>query len=560
MPRYQITAPDGRQVVVEGDRPPTSDDARKIFSQLPERTPKAVAPVIAVAEAGESPASGRSLEGGILGEIGLPMGATTQELRGGGVVADIATEGGGATVGQVVGAAAGPIGIPIGGAIGGGLGNYAAQQRRIAAGEQESVRPGELLSSILTGAIPGAPLASAGPRAILREGGKQAAAGLAGRNIQTLVDEGRLATPIEGALSTVIPAAGGATAQRIQAANPEIQAAAARSLTGPDTQKRATLAAAQEAGLFAVPSDVNPSWLNKRLESAAGPADIRRGVALKNQVATNAIAANDLGLPEGTEITIPVIRALRAEASEPYRDLAALGAGGDVDALRNAQFTRNENYKHYASGNGGPEALRRARDAQVEIDDIEGRLETTAVTLGRPELVDRLRAGRERIAKTYDVEAALNLGDSNVSAPILGRRLDQGKPLSGGLETIGRFAQTFPRSIPEGASILPVGLSKTELITGGMLGGGGILATGDPRYAAAILAPVAASTAARRLVLSEPYLRSVANMPPPRVNASPDQIAAAIRLLSQAAGSNEEAARFFASAETMAPQTTLSRP
>lgn len=41
MPRYELTATDGRTVVVEGDRPPTQEDAARIFAQIqvkPERT------------------------------------------------------------------------------------------------------------------------------------------------------------------------------------------------------------------------------------------------------------------------------------------------------------------------------------------------------------------------------------------------------------------------------------------------------------------------------------------------------------------------------------------
>ena len=33
MPKYEITAPDGKTIVVEGNRPPTQEDAKKIFSQ-----------------------------------------------------------------------------------------------------------------------------------------------------------------------------------------------------------------------------------------------------------------------------------------------------------------------------------------------------------------------------------------------------------------------------------------------------------------------------------------------------------------------------------------------
>ncbi len=232
MPRYKITSPDGREVTIEGSRPPTQEDAAKIFTSLP---PKKEAPatkgvIDTIPEGAESPATGHAMEGALLGDIGLPANSTTQPLRGGGAIADIAAEGGGATAGQVAGALTGPfapIAIPVLGGIGGGVGNYLAQKRRISSGEQAGVKTGEVLRSVITSAIPGGALAATGTRALIREGGKQAAGGLLAKNVETAIDEGRLATPTESVLSTVIPAAGGAAAQRIQALNPEIQAAVA---------------------------------------------------------------------------------------------------------------------------------------------------------------------------------------------------------------------------------------------------------------------------------------------------------------------------------------------
>lgn len=563
MPRYKITAPDGREVTVEGPRPPTNEDAVKLFASLPPK-PDTKTPYVKETVVLDQPPLNPddpdyrlklTLRGG------SPNGRS-DKVDGSGVLTDIALEGGGATAGQIAGGFTGPFApaaVPVLGALGGGVGNYAAQKRRIAAGEQEKISLGELLSSIGTSAIPGGPLAASGGRAVLREGAKQAAGGLLAKNVQTLIDEGRVATPTEGVLSTVLPAAGGALAQRIQAANPRIQAAVAAA--PPRSVAANTLEAAQELGAVVPPSMANPSWVNKRIESLAGPADVKRGASEINERVMKQAAARELGLPENTEITMPVLADVRRRASAAYDDVAALSpaAAADLGALRDARSTASLEFGHY-NRSGVPDALRRGQAASQEADLLEAALEGHAATAGRPELMDRLREARTRLAKSHDVERALNLGNAAVESRAIGRLLDKGRPLSGELETMGAFAEAFPGANAPVSGRQPTGLSKTEHIVGGLLATGTGISTGSPYSALAYLAPAAASTVARRMVLSAPYQRLVARVPDPVVNAAPDTLATAIRQLSQAAGSNEEAAKLFTAPGSMAPAASGDAP
>lgn len=141
-----------------------------------------------------------------------------------------------------------------------------------------------------------------------------------------------------------------------------------------------------------------------------------------------------------------------------------------------------------AAGGGG---------ATINLEKIG---ETTA---GAPDLLQRLAAARQLIARTHDVERALNLGSGNVSAPILGRLYDQGRPLSGELGLVARFAQAFPRVAREVEMVPPSGVSGTDAASSALLGTVGFGAGGPAGVAAAGL-PLLRGPA-RNTVLSQKY-------------------------------------------------------
>lgn len=429
--------------------------------------------------------------------------------------------------------------------------------------------PGQILSSALTGAIPGASLEASGARSVLREGAKQAVGGVAGRAAETLVDEGRLPTGSEVAITSALPAVGGAVAQRTQASNPAIQAAVADAATENAT-RRATLAAGREAGYVLPPSQVNPSLATNTLESIGGKAAMNQEAAIRNQAVTNRLAKQALGIPENVDITETVLEDIRRTSAQPYETIGQLAtraradldaliqstqsasahqtaanqavpavadqirslskiAGADINALRDARFRANQGFRHYERS-ADPDALTSARAAQAEADALETAIEQAAVEAGAPEIVNQLRAARQRIAQTYDVERALNIGDANVSAPILGRALDKGKPLSGPLETIGSFAEAFPSAVREGSKVPTPGVSAL-LPIGAVLSGAAGNAAFGPAGMALAAAPFARSPV-RSLVLSEPY-QNFATRIPLSVDARPPLGPLAIRALTQ---------------------------
>jgi hypothetical protein len=295
----------------------------------------------------------------------------------------------------------------------------------------------------------------------------------------------------------------------------------------PNAVREATIAEGHEAGYVTPPSRVNPSLLNNVVESFAGKAAIGQQSAIKNQYTTNANAAKELGLPKGTAMTPDLLEKIRTTASEAYQkvaDLPAMGPGvhaaGELSPpaalreLKQARADAKQKYDHYKkSGEPKDEAAAEAHWARAE--QMETMLERHAQRAGRPELIDELHQARTRIAKTYDIEKALSEGDANVSAHTLGRSLKRGRPLSGELETTGKFAQAFPPETRNGASVPPPGVSHANTITSALLGLGGAYYSPELAVAGAVAPWLRGGV--RHAVLSKPGQSLLAN-PRPEVS------------------------------------------
>ncbi len=477
------------------------------------------------------------------------------------IIKDAALEGGGGTAGQVIGAFGGPfapITVPLGGAIGGGLGNYAAQRLRVNAGEQDKIRIGELMGAIGTNAIPGLSLETAGAKGLIREGVKQGAAGL-GRNVlQTGVDEGRLPTPTSAVLSTVLPAAGGVVAQKIGSMNPEVQAAL-KAAEAAKTVEQKTFEAGKALGL------------KTSNEAGKPPAVVANLLSSKNRDKINAAVVEELGLPKNTEITPDVLDDIRQTESAPYAEIEKISkaaaakkaaiekerytatdphdlaiqksdpktvaelaplevqAAADIDGLRKARKAATTGFRGYKT-TGDPKTLQAAEDALELADKLESQIDSAAIAAGKPELAKQLAASRTRIAKTYDVEKALNLGNADVSVPALLRAKKAGRPLSGNLETLANYGAAFPFAVKEGATTMAPGVTRTE----GMVA---LLALAQKNKLAALL-PLA-GTLKRQAELSDLYQAMFPRYPVPTLDASviPAEARAA-QLFSQAAGAS----------------------
>lgn len=269
-----------------------------------------------------------------------------------------------------------------------------------------------------------------------------------------------------------------------------------------------TLRDASKEGYVVPPSSADGGFISKRLESVGGKAAIGQEAAVRNQKITNEIARKELGLPKMSAISEESLSNLRDKLAAPYREIAKIDteAAQALKDLKQARFDANAQHKFYRVS-ANPEVLAKAQKLDADVTRLEQYLEDIATNAGKTNLVNDLRSARTMIAKTYDVERALNIGTGDVNARMLGKALDSGKKITGGLATAGRFAEAFPAYTREGATLPTPGVSKSEAIMASLLGVGGYAGLGP--YGAALAALPLASGPTRSLLLSKPYQNAV---------------------------------------------------
>jgi hypothetical protein len=253
-----------------------------------------------------------------------------------------------------------------------------------------------------------------------------------------------------------------------------------------------------------------------------------------------------LGLPEDTVLTPEVLKAVKDKAGQAYENLKlsgtvktspkfiealdnikpyqdAMQAAKDfpdevanpiiktIDSLKRPNFDvnsavskinllRNESDKAFRLGDT---ALAKAnKDAsQVLENTIENHLANTKQT----DLLDKFREARQTIAKTYEIEKAMNVKTGSVNAQKLAARLQAGKPLSGELKDIAEFGLAFPKAAQTSEKIGgTIGISPLDYTVAGLTGGASYLG-GEDKETSALRAAIALGLrpAARKAVLSD---------------------------------------------------------
>lgn len=280
-----------------------------------------------------------------------------------------------------------------------------------------------------------------------------------------------------------------------------------------------TLQPAQDAGYVLPPSAIRPTAAGNVVESFAGKSAIKQESELKNQQVTNRLVREELRLPENAPLTEQSLNAAREQAAAPYRAVAAISpmAAGLLQRLREVRADATAQWRHYDM-QGVPEAQARARALDTQATTLERVIERQVSAAGHPELVQELRAARTYIAKTYDVERALNVGNGNVDARIIGRAIDRGRPLTGNLETIGRFSEAYPQFSREASRVPNPGTSALNVPAAAILAEEGARHFGPYGLAAAAI-PFARG-GVRQGLLSD-YLQQNFNRPDYTPNVMP---------------------------------------
>lgn len=285
---------------------------------------------------------------------------------------------------------------------------------------------------------------------------------------------------------------------------PSLQRQQAQNVVRDETLKRA-----HEEGYVTPPSQVNSTFLGNRLEGLSGKAALDQDSVIRNQQITNNIARREIGLAENAPITPQAIEARRVIISGPYKEVANLSASASkaLERLRQARKDAKDYWAHYDRA-ADPKSQAEARKLDKQAEMLETFLEKEARRHGKPDLVDRMREARQELAKTYDVERSLNLGTGNVDAHILGRALDRGTPLTGGLETIAKFSQAYKPLTRDASGTPTPGVGALEWYGGAGLGAGGAALFGPAGAAMAALPLVRPGV--RELLLSQAYQRRFA--------------------------------------------------
>lgn len=330
--------------------------------------------------------------------------------------------------------------------------------------------------------------------------------------LQPVAGEQSVGNIVKGKLANA--AIGGAAGGVSQVASDKIGAlvrnrlaqstAEAQARASQNSLRDAVLTEGREAGYVVPQSQVQPTFLSNRLESLGGKAAVKQEAAIRNQEVTNALARKALGIPDDMPISQGALDSIRKKSGDVYAEVASLSpiAKQDLEALKVA---RNEAQGWFTAYNRSarPDDLAKARAARELSEMLEKSLEAEAKTAGRADLIPKLVSARKEIAKSYTVERALNKATGDVSAPVLGRLVDKGKPLSDGLDVIGRFNQSFPQITRPAAGTQAPGVSFFEPVTAGLAGAMGHAATGSPVGLLAAGVPLLRGPA-RSLALSGP--------------------------------------------------------
>ena len=277
-----------------------------------------------------------------------------------------------------------------------------------------------------------------------------------------------------------------------------------------DTKNEVFKEARQEGYKIPRSATTKATFMSNRGEGLAGKEALEQKFTIENQATTNNIAKRVVGTNEKLSFTL--LAKKRAQASWPYEELRAISPRASA-VLNRLQDYRNQSTEQWQSYrvSAKPKALRKAKVADSNVEMLEKQLEKLAAQAGRKDLVVKLKEARKYIAKTYDIEKALNDTTGDVNAHVIAKIYDKHKgkidteryspdelakinkqrealgyePIEQkpSLATVARFAKAYPNFSSPGAKERGPGIGRMEYLGGGVGSGlGGMIGTtlGDP--------------------------------------------------------------------------------
>jgi hypothetical protein len=284
---------------------------------------------------------------------------------------------------------------------------------------------------------------------------------------------------------------------------------------GREAPKRETLRESIKAGYVVPPNMVNPSAKNAIIESFSGKQATGQIASVRNQQVTERLVRESLGLADDVPLTKTALEQIRKVEGGAYKKVGELSDDA-AQALEQLKQARNEAQGWFNAYNrsASPADLAKAKEFRETAANLENFLEFEAVKAGKEELIPALKAARQQIAKTYTVQRALNDASGTVNAKVLGRIYEKGVPLTGGLETAGKFASSFPSVSQAPQQMGSPAAHNLRSMASLLMGGGGAAAAGPVGLGAAAL-PFAAGPASRALMFRQGAQQALANQAAP---------------------------------------------
>lgn len=447
----------------------------------PSREPQALTDAQRYAPSNLLPASAGMMAGQPRGGVPMPE-----------FIKSMVTQGGPPAVGQAAGALTGPfapVAVPVLGGLG-GAGGYVLDQLR----KGQPMTWGGATGATIAGAIPGGPMAS-GVGGVIKAGTKYGLGNLAAKVAETEIDKGHLPTVGEGATAF----AGGAVAAPVQKVLGKVMAG---KLSPEDilmAERNRSFRELRGEGVVVPPHEIGKG--SDVLSGIGGKAALQQQAAKENQYAWNRLTREEFGLGGARPIMKQDFDTVRVAAYEPYETIKKISedanklldnlkktrlspesgahataikennpatralmdpllvqAAADVDALKVARFKAQQAYDSFRGGN--PQSYETWQAEKATADKLTDRIISAGESVGDEKLVERLKASRQIIAKSYAAQAATNPSNGLVDANEYGRQILNGEPLSGNLKKIGDFANSFHREAVEAGRVPAPGVNN----------------------------------------------------------------------------------------------------
>ncbi len=349
----------------------------------------------------------------------------------------------------------------------------------------------------------------------------------------------------------------------------EAVGSALRTGSRPSAERLDTARKAMDAGYLIPPSQIDPSFKNRFIESLSGKYETAQMASTQNQKTTDSLVRKALGIPQNAEIDQKALQAFRnaqyQNGYEPVKQFGAIQVGKNFDdALDN--IVKNYTGKgtipalakekqaitelvdsHRTTGFDSSDAIDAIRILRESADEAfakrenamgktykalakayEDAIDDGLSAAGRPDALGAYRDARQKIAQSYTVEKGLREGSGNVDARALGRELQKKKPLSDELRLIAQFGNTFDKAAQPPHLIGSPAVSALKPMMSVLAGATGAGAVGLPGLAAGavnwVLPPVT-----RSVMFSKPYQRGLLEQVAPVMSES-----APVDLLTQA--------------------------